>query len=61
MIQKGEAHPFVGGMGLGEADAGCGGGITKTPGSGFKQASDDPNSRLSASMNPGTGLRHGYA
>ena len=46
MIEKGEVHPFVGGMGLGEADAGCGGGITKTPGSGFKQASDDPNSRL---------------
>ena len=60
-MRRGRVHPSVSGMGLGEADAGCGGGITKTPESGFKQASGDPNSRVDIIRNIVTGLRHGYA
>ena len=53
--------PFVSGMGLGEADAGCGAGITKAPGNGFKQDPGDPTRAEPVPGNPDTGLRQGYA
>ena len=49
------------GMGVGEADAGCGAGITKAAEIGFKQDSGDPTRALDAPMNLGTELRQGYA
>ncbi|GAA6281638.1 hypothetical protein F180042I2_40210 [Enterocloster bolteae] len=49
------------GMGAGEADAGCGAGITKAAEIGFKQDSGDPTRVLYTARNPGTELRQGYA
>ena len=54
-------HPSVRGMGVGEADAGCGAGITKAAEKDFKQDSGDPTRAMVSSMNPDTGLRQGCA
>jgi len=60
-VNEAEGHPFVSGMGAGEAEAGCGAGITKAAEIGFKQDSGDPTRVLYTARNPGTELRQGYA
>ena len=61
MQKGGKGHPSVSGMGAGEAEAGCGAGITKAAENGFKQDSGDPTRALDTARNPGTELRQGYA
>ena len=57
----GWVHPSVRGMGVGEADAGCGAGITKAAGNGFKQDSGDPTRAKVSTGHPVIELRQGYA
>ncbi len=54
-------HPPVSGMGAGEAEAGCGAGITKAAENGFKQDSGDPTRAIGSAWNPFPRLRQGYA
>ena len=60
-VNEAEGHPSVSGMGAGEADAGCGAGITKAAENGFKQDSGDPTRAIGSAWNPFPRLRQGYA
>ena len=46
--------------GAGEAEAGCGAGITKAAENGFKQDSGDPTRAIGSAWNPFPRLRQGY-
>ncbi|WP_320952811.1 hypothetical protein [Enterocloster bolteae] len=58
--RRGKGHPSVTGMGAGEAEAGCGAGITKAAENGFKQDSGDPTRAIGSAWNPFPRLRQGY-